>query len=101
MTRQFAMLSIVLLSGAGHAAESPSFLQAGDVFCTRESDYDGFAARGRARANSAIETCTTIDRPTRVAIMGGQAKVKTMVRVITGPFAYSVGWTNAALPVTR
>ena len=101
MTRHVAMLAIVLLSSGAHAAELPSFLQVGDVFCTRESDYDGFAARGRARTNSAVETCTTIDRPTRVAIMNGQAKVKTMVRVTNGPLAYSVGWTNAALPVAR
>ena len=83
------------------AKELPSFLTAGDAFCTRETDYDDFVAHGRVRANSAVETCLTIDRPTRVAIMGGQAKVKTMVRVMSGPYAFIVGWTNGALPLAK
>ncbi len=96
-----ALVLLVSAVGPLRAAELPSFLQVGDAFCTRESDFDDFAARGRARANSAIETCQTIDRPTRVAVMGGRAKQKSMVRVINGPYAYSVGWTNGALPLAR
>ena len=86
---------------AARAAELPSFLQSGDAFCTRQSDYDDFVAHGTVRANSAIETCVTVDRPTRVAVLGGQSKVKTMVRVMSGPMAYTVGWTNGALPLAN
>ena len=83
------------------AAELPSFLVGGDAFCTRESDFDDYAAHGRPRANSAVETCRTIDRPTRVAILNGQGKVKSMVRVMSGPYAFIVGWTNGTLPLAQ
>ena len=81
------------------AAERPSFLQAGDAFCTNEADFNGFAARGRARANSGTETCRTIAIPTRVAILNGQGGSKTMVRIMSGTNAYEIGWTNGKLPV--
>ena len=83
------------------AAEIPSFLQMGDAFCTSQRDYDDFAANGHVRANSAIETCQTIITPTRVAIIGGAGKVKSMVRVMNGPLAYTIGWTNGALPLAK
>ena len=86
---------------SAEAKELPSFLVGGDSFCTRESDYDDLVARGQLRPGSAIETCLTIRAPTRVAIIGGQAKVKTMVRVIDGPYAYQVGWTDGALPLAK
>ena len=83
------------------AMEMPSFLQTGDAFCTSQTDYDDFVAKGHVRANSAIETCQTIISPTRVAIIGGQGKVKSMIRVMNGPLAYSIGWTNGALPLAK
>ncbi len=101
MPRLTALLCALLLAGGARAAELPSFLVSGDAFCTREVDFDDYAAKGHSRANSAVETCVTIDRPTRVAIMGGQARVKTMVRVMGGPLAYTVGWTNGALPLAK
>ena len=97
------LLTAALLAApaAGRAAEIPSFLQMGDAFCTSQRDYDDFAANGHVRANSAIETCQTIITPTRVAIIGGAGSVKSMVRVMNGPLAYTVGWTNGALPLAK
>ena len=86
---------------AARAIELPSFLQTGDAFCTSQMDYDDFVANGRVRPNSAIETCQTITKPTRVAILGGAGKVKSMVRVMNGSLAYSIGWTNGALPLAK
>ena len=103
MHRLPALLAVLAIC-ASHpvrAKELPSFLVAGDAFCTREADYDDLAAHGQGRPGSAVETCLTIDAPTRVAIIGGQATVKTMVRVTDGPYAYTVGWTNGALPLAR
>ncbi len=86
---------------AAHADDVPSFLQTGDAFCTNQADYDDFVAHGHVRANSAIETCQTVIAPTRVAVIGGQGKVKSMVRVMNGPLAYEIGWTNGALPLAK
>jgi hypothetical protein len=86
-------------SGGAQALELPSFLQTGDAFCTNQADYDDYAAHGRVRPNSAIETCVQIDKPTRVAIIGGKGGAKSMVRVINGPYAYAIGWTNGKLPL--
>lgn len=86
---------------AAWAIQLPSFMQTGDAFCTSQVDYDDFVTNGRVRANSAIETCQMIIKPTRVAILGGQGKVKSMVRVMNGPLAYSIGWTNGALPLAK
>jgi hypothetical protein len=82
-----------------YADEQPSFMQRGDAFCTNEDDFNGFVARGKARANSGTETCRTIARPTRVAILNGQGGVKTNIRIMSGTNAYEVGWTNSKLPV--
>ena len=103
MSRILALLTGAILSlpFAARAVEVPSFLQTGDAFCTSQRDYDDFAANGHVRANSAIETCQTIIAPTRVAIIGGQGKVKSMVRVMNGPLAYTIGWTNGALPLAK
>ncbi len=81
------------------AIERPSFLQAGDAFCTNEDDFNGFVSRGKARANSGTETCRVIAIPTRVAILSGQGGTKTEVRIMSGTNAYEVGWTNGQLPV--
>jgi hypothetical protein len=81
------------------AVERPSFMQSGDAFCTNEDDFNGFAARGKSRENSATETCRTIAIPTRVAILSGAGGIKTMVRIMSGTNAYEVGWTNSKLPV--
>ncbi len=100
--RRVALLATVLLPLASHAVlakELPSFMQVGDAFCTNEADFNDYAAHGHGRARSAIETCVTIDRPTRVAVMSGVSGTKTMVRVMAGPMSYSVGWTNGKLPL--
>ncbi len=83
------------------AVELPSFMQPGDAFCTDQSDFDDYATRGQVRPNSATETCRTIRQPTRVAILSGQGGHKTMIRVIAGPYVYSIGWTNGALPLAK
>ena len=103
MPRAFTLLTaaVLLMPFAARAAELPSFLQMGDAFCTTQRDFDDYAANGHVRANSAIETCQTIIAPTRVAIMSGAGKVKSMVRVMNGPLAYSIGWTNGALPLAK
>ena len=56
---------------------------------------------GHVRARSAIETCVMIGVPTRVAIVGGQGGTKSMIRVMNGPYAYAVGWTNGKLPLAN
>jgi hypothetical protein len=86
---------------AAHAVELPSFMQPGDAFCTEQADFDDYAAHGKVRPNSATETCRTIQVPTRVAILSGQGGQKSMIRVIAGPYVYSIGWTNGALPLAR
>ena len=103
MPRALALLTAAMLAApfAAGAAEMPSFLQMGDAFCTSQRDYDDYAANGHVRADSAIETCQTIITPTRVAIIGGSGKVKSMVRVMNGPLAYTIGWTNGALPLAK
>ena len=83
------------------AEEVPSFLQNGDQFCTSEADFDDLVAHSRVRAGSAIETCIMVDKPTRVAVMRGQGGAKSMVRVISGPLAYEIGWTNGKLPLAK
>ena len=106
MSRLFAtvaLVSVITLAGvqASHAIELPSFLQSGDKFCTNQADFDDLVAHGHVRAGSAIETCVTVLKPTRVAIVGGQGGTKSMVRIMSGPYAYSVGWTNGALPLAK
>lgn len=95
------MLALLLASAplAVHATETPSFMQAGDVFCTSERDFDLFVTRGRIRARSATETCELTIQPTRVAILNGRAGTKTMIRVMAGANAFAIGWTNGTLPV--
>ena len=83
------------------AEELPSFLQTGDTFCTSEADFDDLVSHGKVRANSAIETCQKVVRPTRVAVMSGKGGSKTMIRVMNGPLAYSIGWTNGKLPLAQ
>ena len=104
MTRLLAAAFFVaLMSVASHAeaTELPSFLQRGDAFCTSETDFDDLAQHGKVRAGSAIETCQTIIKPTRVAILTGRGGRKSQVRVMNGPYAYAVGWTNGALPLAK
>ena len=106
MTRLFtfaAMTTVITLSGvpAAGAVELPSFLQSGDAFCTSQMDFDDLVANGHVRAGSAIETCVTVDKPTRVAVVGGRGGTKSMIRVMNGPYAYEIGWTNGALPLAK
>ncbi len=106
MSRRLAtvtMLSVMTVVGAqaARAVELPSFLQTGDAFCTNQADFDDLVANGHVRAGSAIETCVTVDAPTRVAIVGGQGGTKSMIRVMNGPYAYEVGWTNGKLPLAK
>jgi hypothetical protein len=81
--------------------EVPSFLQRNDVFCSSEADFDDYVKNGHVRPNSAIQTCQLIRIPTRVAVMSGQGGVKSMVRVISGPLAFEIGWTNGQLPLAK
>ena len=92
-------LVMVLCGQHARATDLPSFLQRGDAFCTSEADFNDFAAHGHVRENSAVETCVTISKPTRVAVMHGQGGVKSMVRVMDGPYAWAIGWTNGKLPL--
>ena len=87
--------------GEVRAEELPSFMQTGDAFCSSEADFDDLVVHGKVRANSAIETCQLVMKPTRVAVLQGRGGVKTMVRVMNGPLAYSIGWTNGKLPLVR
>ncbi len=96
-----AVLLALLCCRTAVAEELPSFLQAGDEFCTSEADFDDLVAHGRVRPNSAIETCQAVVRPTRVAVLSGQGGQKTMIRVMNGPLAYAVGWTNGKLPLAK
>ena len=100
MARLLAVV-LLLVSVASHvrAADLPSFLQRGDAFCTSEADFNDLVAHGHVRANSAIETCIVITKPTRVAVMRGQGGVKSMVRVMDGPYSWEIGWTNGKLPL--
>lgn len=88
-------------AGQARAVELPSFMQRGDVFCSSQADFDDLVAHGHPRAGSAIETCLTIIKPTRVAVMNGTGGQKAMVRVMNGPYAYLVGWTNGKLPLAQ
>ena len=106
MSRLFAtaaFMTVITLAGvqAARAVELPSFLQAGDAFCTNQADFDDLVANGHVRAGSAIETCVTVIKPTRVAIVGGHGGMKSMIRVMNGPYAYSIGWTNGQLPLAK
>jgi hypothetical protein len=93
-------MALLLASApAALAVERPSFMQAGDSFCTSEDDFNGLAARGHPRENSGTETCRIVNKPTRVAILNGRAGLKTMVRIMSGTNAYEIGWTNGTLPV--
>ena len=103
MARLFAAALFMTLSGLGaaRAEELPSFLQRGDAFCTSQADFDDLITNGHVRANSAIETCVTITKPTRVAVMSGQGGMKSEVRVMDGTYAWEIGWTNGKLPLAN
>ena len=102
MARLLAAALLTLVFGhMAHAEDLPSFMQAGETFCTSEADFDDLVKRGKVRPNSAIETCQKVVKPTRVAVMGGKGGQKTMIRVMNGPLAYSVGWTNGKLPLAK
>ncbi len=107
MARLVAAALLAVLFGAplmarnAGAEELPSFMQSGDAFCTNEADFDDLVRRGAIRANSAIETCQTVIKPTRVAILRGRGGVKSMIRVMNGPYAFVVGWTNGKLPLVK
>jgi hypothetical protein len=94
-----AVLLVVSFGQPVRSAELPSFLQRGDAFCTSEADFDDLVTHGHVRANSAIETCVVITKPTRVAVMRGQGGAKSMVRVMSGTYAWEIGWTNGKLPL--
>ena len=93
------MMLLFACASTAFAAERPSFMQTGDVFCTNETDFDGFATHGRIRTETVMESCRRMTAPVRVVILSGQAGVKTMVRLANGPDAYAVGWTNGTLPL--
>lgn len=95
------VLFAALCTQAARAEQLPSFMEVGDQFCTSESDFDDLVAHGKVRPNSAIETCQQVVRPTRVAVLRGKGGVKTMIEVMNGPLAYSIGWTNGKLPLAR
>ncbi len=106
MSRHIAtvtMMTVMTMVGVqtARAVELPSFLQTGDAFCTNQADFDDLVANGHVRAGSAIETCVRVVAPTRVAIVGGQGGIKSMIRVMNGPYAYEVGWTNGKLPLAK
>lgn len=102
MARLLAVILFALVaSHTARAEELPSFMQAGEAFCTSEADFDDLIQHGKMRANSAIETCQKVIKPTRVAVLRGKGGQKTMIRVINGPLAYSVGWTNGQLPLVK
>ena len=97
-------LGFVLLGPAAHilrahAAEEPSFLQKGEVFCTDEDDFEGYRLRGRLRTASAAESCVLINQVTRVVVLQWNGRTKSMIRVVQGPWSAHVGWTNGALPL--
>ena len=98
----FAVAALLgCLASSVVARELPSILQAGDTFCTSEADFDDFASRGAMRSNSGTETCSRIDRQTRIAVLNGRGGVKSEVRLVNGAMAYAIGWTNGGLPVAR
>ena len=80
------------------SGQRPSFLQAGEVFCTDQADFDSYASRHGPRQNPGRETCTLIATPTRAAVMQADPGHKSMVRITAGPYAYVIGWTNGTLP---
>ncbi len=96
-----AVLLAFVCCQAAWADELPSFMQSGDTFCTSEADFDDLVAHGKVRPNSAIETCQRVVKPTRVAVLSGKGGSKTMIRVMNGPLAYSIGWTNGKLPLAN
>ncbi len=91
------LLALLAMTTPAMAADLPSFLQPGDVFCSGEAQFDAFSHG----TGSAQPGCDLVREPTRVAVIGGTGGVKSMVRVISGPAAYQVGWTNGALPLAR
>ena len=93
-----AALGLLLWSGAVRAEETPSFLQRGEAFCTDENDFNAYRRTGRLRVASAVESCVVIDQVTRVAVRRKYEQGKTMIRVMQGPYAAYIGWTNGALP---
>ena len=102
MARLIAVTLLASLWGVcAQGEELPSFMQAGDSFCTSEADFDDLVRQGHVRANSAIETCQNVIKPTRVAVLRGRGGTKSMVRVMNGPYAFSVGWTNGKLPLVQ
>lgn len=96
-----AIAVVASFSKASAAVELPSILQSSDMFCRSEADFDEFLARGRLRPDSGTETCVRITAPIRVAVMSGEASRKSMVRVMAGLMAYTIGWTNGGLPIIR
>lgn len=96
-----ALPALAMQAGVVDAEELPSFMTVGDAFCTNEADFDDLVKRGKVRPNSAIETCQTVVKPTRVAILRGRGGQKSMIRVMNGPLAFAIGWTNGKLPLAK
>ena len=92
------LLSALLSGGVARAAETPSFLQIGEVFCTDENDFESFRQTGRMRVASAVESCVRIADVTRVAVRQRYGSGKAMIRVMGGAYSALIGWTNGALP---
>ena len=97
--RRALALALLLAAGSTAAAgELPSFLRAGDAFCSDETDFDRFASHA-AQALPAQTSCDSMEAPVRVAVLGGTGGLKTLVRVLSGRHAYQVGWTDGTLPI--
>ena len=92
------LFSALIGAYPARAAETPSFLQVGEVFCTDENDFESFRQSGRMRVASAVETCVRISDVTRVAVRQKYGSGKAMIRVMGGAYNALIGWTNGALP---
>ncbi len=106
--RQFLIASLLVgamssLTGAPAQAalgeQYPSFVEKGAVFCTDVLDFTAWQTTGKFHTRGGRDSCVVIDKLTRVALLDRRDAALAQIRVISGPLGFSVGWTNAPLPV--
>jgi len=91
------ILAALAVCPIAYAAERPSFLVSGDVFCPDELDFNSFVSTGKINTRGVLQSCSIIDRLTRVVVISGD-QGKAMVRMINGPFQDQVGFSNGSVP---
>jgi hypothetical protein len=94
-----ASVAGIMTGPVAQAEEYPTFMQQGDVLCGDDLDFTAYQTTGRFHTRGGHDSCATITVLTRAVLLRRDGPGRAQVRVVSGEFEYTVGWTNSELPV--